>query len=210
LGALLRAIDGYQGQATTRFGLQLLALLFPRPGELRKAQWSEIDLETAVWKIPAERTKMRREHRVPLATAALDIFRQLLVLSGGNKSVLVFPSLTSSQRAMSENTLNAALRRLGYEKHEMTSHGFRATASTLLNESGLWNPDAIERQLAHVEGNAVRAAYNRGDFWEERVRMMYWWADCLAKWKAEPTPSTNRIPQSVASSEPAKTVHLED
>jgi integrase len=193
LGALLRAIDAFRGQVTTRYGLQLLALLFPRPGELRAAEWSEIDFDKAIWKLPATRTKMKREHRVPLAPAALNIFRELFEITGNGGVGLVFPSLTSSQRPMSENTLNAALRRLGYAKEEMTSHGFRATASTLLNESGQWSPDAIERQLGHVESNAVRRAYLRADYWEERVRMMNWWANSLSDWKKEGSTASHTI-----------------
>lgn len=177
IGALLRAIDGFQGQPTTRAALQLMAILFPRPGELRAAEWREIDLDEAVWTIPAERTKMRREHRVPLPVQAVSILRTLKQFTG--RDLLVFPSIRSVLRPMSENTLNAALRRMGYSKDEMTAHGFRATASTLLNESRKWAPDVIERQLAHVESNEVRRAYARGDHWVERARMMGWWADHL-------------------------------
>jgi len=177
LGALLRAIDGFDGQPTTQAALQLMAMLFPRPGELRTAQWREVDLEAAIWTIPAERTKMRREHRMPLPAQAVSILSALKQLTGSG--ALVFPSIRSAHRTMSENTLNAALRRMGYAKDEMTAHGFRATASTLLNESGHWAPDVIERQLAHVEANEVRRAYARGDHWSERVRMMDWWADHL-------------------------------
>ena len=177
LGGLMRAIDQFQGQAVTRLGLQLLALLVPRPGELRAAHWSEFDLEGAVWSIPAERMKMRRPHRVPLPVQALGYLSELRELTGSGQFLL--PSLVSSQRTMSENTLNSALRRMGYAKDEMTSHGFRATFSTLANESGLWNPDAIERALAHVEGNSVRRAYARGEHWDERVRLADWWGGFL-------------------------------
>lgn len=176
-GALLRAIDGFDGQPTTRAALQLMALLFPRPGELRTAEWPEFDLEGAVWTIPASRTKMRRSHRMPLPQAAVSILIDLRQITG--KGALVFPSVRSIKRCMSENTLNAALRRMGYAKTEATAHGFRATAATLLNESGKWHADAIERQLAHVESNDVRRAYARGEHWEERVQMMAWWADYL-------------------------------
>lgn len=177
LGGLLRAIDGFDGQPTTRAALHLMALLFPRPGELRAAHWSEFDLSGAVWKISKERTKMRRPHNVPLAPQAVAILRDLRDLTGDG--ALILPSVRSVQRPISDNTMNAALRRLGYAQDEMTAHGFRATASTLLNESGLWNPDTIERQLAHVENNEVRRAYARGEHWDERVRMMAWWADNL-------------------------------
>ena len=174
-GALLRAIDGFNGQPTTRAALKLMALLFPRPGELRGAEWSEFNLVEAVWTIPAKRTKMRREHRIPLAPQALTVLRQILPITGGG--TLVLPGVRSVRQPMSETTLNAALRRLGYSADEATAHGFRATASTLLNESGLWSVDAIEREMAHVESNEVRRAYARGTHWDERVRMMAWWAN---------------------------------
>lgn len=177
LGGLLRAIEKFEGQTTTRIALQLLALLAQRPGELRHARWDEFDLVGAVWSIPADRMKMRRPHRVPLPHAALELLEELHSLTGSGS--LLFPSLRSLQRPMSENTLNGALRRLGYAGDEMTAHGFRATFSTNANESGLWNPDAIERALAHVEANEVRRAYARGEHWEERVRMADWWAGFL-------------------------------
>jgi integrase len=176
-GALLRAIDGFDGQPTTHAALKLMTLLFPRPGELRMAEWSEFDLDDAVWTIPATRTKMRRAHRVPLSRQAVAILKALGEVTGNGR--LVFPCVRTVARPISENTLNAALRRLGYSKDQATAHGFRATASTLLNESGKWNADAIERQLAHVENNDVRRAYARGEHWDERVQMMAWWADYL-------------------------------
>jgi integrase len=175
-GALLHEIDNFDGQPGTRIALQLLALLFPRPGELRLASWSELDLERAVWSIPATRMKMRRAHKIPLPSQAFELLSSLRRISAGD---LLFPGVRSASRPISDGTLNAALRRLGYAKDEVTAHGFRATASSLLNESGRWHPDAIERQLAHVEGNDVRAAYARGDYWEQRVSMMQWWADEL-------------------------------
>jgi integrase len=162
--------------------LQLLALLAQRPGELRHAAWEEVDFEDAVWSVPADRMKMRRAHRVPLPRQTLLLLEELKPLTGSGH--YLFPSLRTVQRPMSENTLNAALRRMGYTGEEMTSHGFRATFSTLANESGLWNPDAIERQLAHVEANVVRRAYARGEHWEERVRMAEWWAGYLDECKA--------------------------
>ena len=182
LGGLLRAIDAFHGQTTTRIALQLLALLSQRPGELRHATWEEFDTPGSVWSIPADRMKMRRPHRIPLPRQALSLLEELRPLTGNGR--YLFPSLRSVRRPMSENTLNAALRRMGYMGDEMTSHGFRATFSTLANESGLWNPDAIERQLAHVEANAVRRAYARGEHWEERVRMVEWWAGYLDECKA--------------------------
>lgn len=181
LGGLLRAIDVFHGQTTTRIALQLLAVLAQRPGELRHATWAEIDVNAAVWSIPADRMKIRRAHRVPLPRQALSLLEELRPLTGNGR--YLFPSLRSVQRPMSENTLNAALRRMGYTGEEVTSHGFRATFSTLANESGLWNPDAIERQLAHVEANAVRRAYARGEHWEERVLMAEWWAGFLDECK---------------------------
>lgn len=177
LGGLLRAIDDFAGQLATRAALQLMALLFPRPGELRAAEWDEFDLDGAVWSIPAQRTKMRRKHRVPLAVQSVTILKNLREISANQ--VLVFPSVRSAKRPLSENTFNAALRRMGYRKDEVSAHGFRATASTLLNESGHWREDVIERQLAHVEKNEVRRAYAGSEHWDERVAMMTWWADYL-------------------------------
>lgn len=126
--------------------------------------------------------KMRRPHRVPLSTQAIELLRALRKLTGHH--ALLFPGAWSQDKPLSENTLNAALRRLGFAKEEMTSHGFRAAASSMLNESGKWNADAIEAQLAHVEGNSVRRAYARADFWDERVKMMAWWADQLDSLKS--------------------------
>lgn len=181
-GVLLRAIDGFEGQKATHAALKLMALLFPRPGELRMSEWPEFDLEKAVWTIPPERTKIRRSHSIHLPSQAVAILKDLYEVTGGGK--LVFPSVRTATRPISENTLNAALRRLGYTKDDATAHGFRATASTLLNESGKWNPDAIERQLAHIESDDVRRAYARGLHWDERVLMMNWWADHLDALKA--------------------------
>lgn len=175
LGQLLRAIEDYSGSPEVRAALQLLALTFVRPGELRGATWAEIDLDRAIWSIPAKRMKMGRPHRVPLAAQTVDVLKSVREIAGG--SAFVLTSAWTRGRPLSENTLNAALRRMGFSRDEMTSHGFRATAASMLNESGLWNPDAIEAQLAHVEGNAVRRAYARAEFWDERVRMMQWWAD---------------------------------
>ena len=176
IGALLRAIDGYQGSFVTRCALQLAPLTFVRPGELRKAEWSEIDLDVAEWRIPAERMKMRAIHIVPLPVQAIACLRELHPLTGSGH--YVFPGLRTPTRPMSENTINGALRRLGYAKDEMTGHGFRSMASTLLNEQG-WHRDAIERQLAHGERDAVRAAYNYAEHLPERRRMMQAWADYL-------------------------------
>ncbi|KJS27344.1 MAG: integrase [Hyphomonadaceae bacterium BRH_c29] len=171
---LVRAIWRYEGRGGTAKALRLMALLFPRPGELRHARWSEFDFNKAVWTIPAERMKMRREHRKPLPPAALHLLIDLRGASGPGD--YVFPTITNPERPMSENTMNGALERLGFPGAEMTPHGFRASASTLLNESGLWNPDAIEAELAHVDTKGVRSIYNRARYWAERVEMMSWWA----------------------------------
>ena len=177
VGGLLRAIEGFAGHPETLAALRLLPHVFVRPGELRHAEWCEFNFEKAMWTIPEHKTKMRRPHRVPLSKQALCIIAEIEKTKGC--SPLLFPSLRSAFRPMSENTINAALRRMGYAKDEMTGHGFRAMASTLLNEMGKWNPDAIERQLAHADGNAVRRAYTRGEYWNERVSMMQDWSDYL-------------------------------
>ena len=178
IGALLRAIEGYDGQQTTRAALRLAPLVFVRPGELRQAEWKEFDLDKAEWVIPAEKMKMRRPHRVPLSRQALAILKDMQTVTGEFR--WVFPSVRSVMRPISENTLNAALRRLGYGTDAMSAHGFRAMASTRLNEMGRWNPDAIERQLAHQERNEVRRAYTHGaEYWFERVAMMQAWAGYL-------------------------------
>ncbi len=186
VGALLRAVDGYAGHPTTRIALQLSALLFVRPGEIRHARWREFDLGLAVWNIPAETMKMDRPHRVPLALQAVSFIRELQKITGQGE--FLFPAVNSVRYPMSENTLNAALRRLGYTKDEVTAHGFRTTASTLLNEMGRWNRDAIERQLAHQEQDEVRNAYmHAAEFWAERVEMMQAWADYLDTLRAGTT-----------------------
>ena len=177
LGALLRAIDGFDGYPVTRFALRITPHVFVRPGELRLAQWEEIDLEKSEWRIPAGRMKVRRPHTVPLSHQVKAMFAELQEMFG-NKGY-VFRSLHARGRPMSENTVNQALRRLGYTGDEMTAHGFRSTASTLLNESGLWSPDAIERALAHQDANAIRGIYHRGAHWDERVKMAQWWSDYL-------------------------------
>lgn len=177
VGELLRAIDGYEGQGFTQLALQIAPHVFVRPGELRHAAWSEIDLDAALWIIPAEKTKMRKPHHVPLSRQAVALFRKAREVTG--PSGFVFPSIRTRTRPMSENTVNAGLRRLGYASDEMTAHGFRAMASTLLNESGKWHPDAIERALAHGDSDKVRAAYHRGAHWNERVKMAQWWSDTL-------------------------------
>ncbi len=177
LGALMRAIDDYEGDVAVRAAIRVAPRVFVRPGELRAAAWTEIDLEAAEWRIPAARMKMRQEHIVPLSTQVVIILRELHEVTG--RSAYVFPSVRSRLRPLSENTLNAALRRMGYTKDQATAHGFRTTATTRLNESGLWHRDAIERQLAHAESNKVRASYNKAEHLPERRRMMQWWSDYL-------------------------------
>lgn len=177
IGSLLRAIDGFDGYPTTQIALKLAPLLFVRPGELRMAEWAEINLQERQFRIPANKMKMRRDHIVPLSDQALRLLKELKAYSGESK--FLFPSTRTSDRSMSENTLNAALRRLGYTPDEMTIHGFRTTASTRLNESGKFSPDAIERQLAHQEPNEVRRAYNAAELLPERRKMMQFWADYL-------------------------------
>jgi len=176
IGALMRAIEDYQGDHVTRCALKLAPLLFVRPGELRRAEWLEVDLDKAEWRLPAEKMKARVPHVVPLSLQALTVLRDLQPLTGGGK--YLFPGVRGRERAMSENTVNAALRRMGYSKGEMTGHGFRSMASTILNEQG-WHRDAIERQLAHGERDAVRAAYNYAEHLPERRKMMQAWADYL-------------------------------
>ena len=182
VGGLLRAIDTFEGQPATLWALRMAPHVFVRPGELRQAQWSEIDLEAAVWRIPATRMKMKREHAVPLSRQVVEILTNMNAITGRGR--YVFPSVRTPLRPMSENTVNGALRRLGYTGDEMTSHGFRATASSLLNESGKWSSDAIERALAHGDSNKIRAAYHRGTHWKERVDMAQWWSDYLDELKA--------------------------
>lgn len=177
VGELLRAIDKYSGAPLTRLALQLSPHLFVRPGELRQAEWSEFDFEAAIWRIPAARMKKRREHIVPLSTQVLASLAELKGLSGNGR--FLFPAQGNPNGCMSENTVNVALRRMGFGAHEMTAHGFRAMASTLLNESGKWHPDAIERALAHRDADQVRGTYHRGAHWEERVAMAQWWGQRL-------------------------------
>lgn len=177
VGGLLRAIEAFEGHANTKVALRLLPHVFVRPGELRHAEWADFDLEKAIWLIPPHKTKMRKPHAIPLSRQAIAILA--LIEHDASYSPFLFPSLRSTDRPMSENTINAALRRMGFAQDEMTGHGFRATAATLLNEMGLWHPDAIERQLAHCDNNAVRRAYARGEYWDERVRMMQHWSDHL-------------------------------
>jgi integrase len=190
IGELLRALDGYEGQPGTAIALKLAPLVFARPGELRHARWEEFHLggKNPEWRIPAQRMKMREAHVVPLSTQAVAILEELYQITGPKG--LLFPGLVAGNRPISENTLNGALRRLGFAGDEMTAHGFRAMASTCLNEQG-FAPDVIELQLAHKERNKVRAAYNRATRMAERRAMMQAWADYLdglrGSASAEPT-----------------------
>ncbi len=176
IGNLLRNIENYEGSFISKCALKLAPLVFVRPGELRKAEWSEINFENAEWRIPAAKMKMRSVHIVPLSTKAISILKEIYPLTGDGK--YVFPGAVAKSRPMSDNAVLSALRRLGYSKDEMTGHGFRSMASTLLNEQG-WNRDAIERQLAHAERDSVRAAYNYAEHLPERRKMMQHWADYL-------------------------------
>ncbi|MGH7023489.1 MAG: tyrosine-type recombinase/integrase [Caulobacteraceae bacterium] len=177
VGSLMRATEDYAGQRLTRLALRLVAHTFPRTGELRLATWEEFDLEAAIWRVPAARMKMKKEHAIPLSRQAVEILREARAISGDE--ALVFPSSHRPGRPLSENTLNVALRAMGFSNDQMTGHGFRAMASTLLNESGKWSVDAIEKALAHGDSDVVRGTYHRGIHWAERVKMMQWWSDYL-------------------------------
>lgn len=180
LPEFLAKLAAYDGDPHTKLALRLLILTATRPGETRGALWTEFDLDAALWIIPPERMKMKIEHRVPLSTQAVDVLRQMQTLSGGG--ALVFPSPVYRSKCLSENTFNSALARMGY-KYTATAHGFRSLFSTVANECG-WNPDVIERQLAHKEQNEVRAAYHRSTYLADRERLMQWWADYLDGRKA--------------------------
>jgi integrase len=180
----MRSIATYDettGDTLTRLALQLLAETFVRTSELIGALWEEFDTEAALWVIPAGRMKMKTEHIVPLSRQALDILEQLRAIGGGSR--FLFPG-RNRDKPISNNTMLYALYRLGY-KGKMTGHGFRAVASTIMNESGLFRPDVIERQLAHCERDEVRGAYNRAEYLPERRKLMQWWADHLASIQAE-------------------------
>ena len=177
LGGLLRAIEGYSGDVVTRAALKLSALLFVRPGELRHAEWAEIDLDRAEWNIPAGKMKMRQPHLVPLCEQAVATLRELHPLTG--RGQYVFPGARSPRRPMSNNAINAALRRMGYGTDTMTAHGFRATARTLLDEVLGYRADYIEHQLAHAVKDPNGRAYNRTAHLPERRKMMQGWADYL-------------------------------
>jgi integrase len=174
---LLRAIDGYQGGFVVKCALRLAPMFFVRPGELRNAEWAEIDLDEGAWNIPAHKMKMKQPHIVPLCAQAVAILTELKQLTGASK--YVFPSLRSFARPMSNNTVNAALRRMGFHKETMTGHGFRAMARTILDEVLQVRPDYIEHQLAHAVRDPNGRAYNRTSHLADRREMMQTWADYL-------------------------------
>jgi integrase len=179
LSELLRAFDDYAGSRQTVIALKLLIQFACRPGEIRQAKWEEFNIENKIWSLPQERMKMRRPHHVPLTESSLRLLEELRQITGWG--TLLFPANTSSKRPMSENTLNQALRRMGFSADEVTSHGFRSTFSTFANESGLWSPDSIEAYCARQDRNAVRRAYNRAAYWDERVKIATWWEQTLAQ-----------------------------
>lgn len=182
IARLLSAIEGYDGDFRTKCALKLLPLLMCRTGELRFAEWDEFDFEAKLWRIPGDRMKMGRDHLVPLSKQAIEILQELKSVTGHTKYLL--PGRRSDSRVMSENTVNAALRYMGFSREEMTGQGFRSLASTRLNEMG-FRADIIEKQLAHEETNSVRKAYNRAEYLDERRDMMEEWADYLEEVKGK-------------------------
>ncbi len=176
-GGLLRSIEDYEGDPAVMHALKLTPHVFQRPGELRHMEWAEINFEKKIWTLAAEKMKMRQPHAVPLSRQSLGILESMRGLTG--KGRYVFPSVRTRARPISENTVSGALRRMGYTKEQMTAHGFRTSASSLLNESGKWNPDAIERALAHNVSGEIRRIYNQSAYWAERVEMAQWWSDYL-------------------------------
>ncbi|TAZ59941.1 DUF4102 domain-containing protein [Rhizobium leguminosarum] len=177
IGGIMRAIYGYEGWPSLVAALKIQALCFARPGETRSMEWSELDLRGTIWTIPAAKAKMRREHHVPLSRQAVQIIEQMKDLFGEGQ--YVFPSMMSGKKLLSENSMNSALRRMGVGEDEHTAHGFRSSASSILNESNQFASDVIEAQLAHLDSSKVRRIYNRATYWEQRVLMMQWWADML-------------------------------
>ncbi|MFT4117868.1 MAG: tyrosine-type recombinase/integrase [Bradyrhizobium sp.] len=194
LGALLRTVDDYDGWPTITAALKFMALTCARPGEVRLARRDEIDFEKAMWRIPAERMKMRRPHDVPLSRQAIAVLKDIWSLSEHGE--LIFPSVRSNRKPLSENAFNSALRRMGYSKDEMTAHGFRSSGSTILNGRG-FDPDVIEAVLAHQDENEVRRAYNRAKYWPERVKLMQAWADLLDEFRALRRRETRQSTQTV-------------
>lgn len=194
LGGLMRAIYGYDGWPSLVAALKIQALCFARPGETRSMEWSELDLENAIWTIPAVKTKMRREHHVPLSQQAVEVIKHMKELSDDKSQV--FPSMMFGKTLLSENSMNSALRRMGVGGNEHTAHGFRSSASSILNESGKFSPDAIEAQLAHLDTREVRRIYNRATYWNERVQMMQWWADMLDEERTSPLSIAQTVQMS--------------
>lgn len=185
LGRFYASLDCYTGSAIVREALRFSVLVFPRPTEVRHLRWDEIDFEEVIWRIPGEKMKKERPHLIPLSRQVLEILEYIKPLTG--HGVYVFPSPRShtGTKPMSDAALVVALRTLGYTQEEITAHGFRHTASTLLNESQLWTPDAIEKQLAHDDDNKIRSTYNAAEYLDERRRMMQWWADSVEGWRDE-------------------------
>lgn len=192
LPEFLARLEAYAGSPQTVLALRLLMLTATRPGELRGARWDEIDLAAALWTIPAQRMKMRKEHRVPLSLPALKVLHALQGLGRPPGAGWVLPSPLDRHKPLGENTLNTALARMGY-KRTATAHGFRALFSTIANEAG-WNPDVIERQLAHAERNKIRAAYHRATYFDERIKLMNWWANYLETRRVMPWPERPELP----------------
>lgn len=189
LGALMVSLDHYDGWPTLRAALLLLALTMTRPGDVRGMRRSEIDFDRAIWRIPPERMKMRRPHDVPLSRQAIAVLRDVWEIS--DQGDLVLPSIRSRERPLSENAFNSALRRMGYGPEEASAHGFRSSASTILNERG-FDPNVIEAALAHQDDNDVRRAYNRASYWPERVKLLQEWADLLDRLRGENSRSPTR------------------
>ncbi len=190
---LLLSINSFKGSYTVFCALKIAPLVFVRPGELRKAEWKEVNLDDSMWEVPSRRMKMKREHLVPLSRQAVQILRDIQPLTG--TGLYIFPSIRTHSRPMSENTLNAALRRIGYSKEEMCSHGFRTMASTRLHEMG-WPSDIIEFQLAHADRNKIRGIYNRAEYLDKRVQMMQAWADYLDELREEEKGVPTTIPEN--------------
>lgn len=183
IGALMRAVRSYDGQETTRLAILVGIHTFVRPGELHSAEWDHVDREKALWRIPGSKMKMDRDHIVPLSTQVVGFFDSLWRLTGSGR--WVFPAVHGGNETISPSTINTALRRMDYSSDELVGHGFRSMASTVLNESGEFSPDWIERQLAHAEKNATRGAYNAALYLPQRARMMQWYSDWLDRHEAQ-------------------------
>lgn len=191
-GALMASIEEHDGWPTVRYALKFIAITAKRPGEVRLAEWTEFDLAKRTWTIPAERTKMRKEDEVPLSRQAMEILEEVRGITDRDK--FVFASLRSSKKALSENAMNSALKRMGYATEEHVAHGFRSSFSTIMNERG-HDPEVIEQALAHQDGS-VRGIYNRARYWERRVELMQYWADLVDSLRTG-KPLTTKAPASV-------------